>query len=243
MSDDLETSQHTVQTADGPMPVYQASPAQAPRGAVVVVQEAFGVTEHIEDVCRRLAAAGWLAAAPSLFHRQGAPVLRYDDFAAVRPIVTQLSAQGVRADVDACLGHFGSSGFEPARCAIVGFCMGGTVAFYTAVERSLGAAATFYGGGIASGRFGLPSQVEVAPTLLTPWFGAYGDRDRGIPPAEVDQLRAAAQRSSVDVEVVRYPNADHGFNCDDRPSVYDADAAADAWARTLAWFEDHIPAS
>lgn len=229
MSDDIQT--------------YEASPASPARGALVVVQEAFGVTEHIQDVCRRLAAAGWQAAAPALYHRQGAPVFSYGDLGAARPIMAQLSGADVQADVDACLRHFEALGFEPARTGIVGFCMGGSVAFYTAVERRLGGAVTFYGGGIASGRFGLPSQLEVAPRLRTPWLGLYGDADQSIPPSEVEALRAAADSSSVDVEVVRYPDAGHGFHCDDRPAAYHAGAAQDAWNRTLAWFDRHIPAS
>ncbi|MGH9078264.1 MAG: dienelactone hydrolase family protein [Acidimicrobiales bacterium] len=227
------------------MAAYQAEPeaGQPPgqaRGGVVVVQEAFGVTAHIESVCRRLAAAGWTAVAPALFHRQGAPVLRYDDYASVSPLMAGLEADGIRADIGAALDHLESCGFGPGRSAIVGFCMGGTIAFHTAVDRPLGAAASFYGGGLAEGRFGFPPQLERAKSLRTPMLGLYGDRDRSIPPDQVEALRQALAGARVPAQLVRYPDAEHGFNCDHRPEVYNPQAAGDAWGRTLDWFAAHV---
>jgi carboxymethylenebutenolidase len=232
----------TLETPDGPMPAYQATPQGAARGGVVVIQEAFGVTEHIEEVCRRFAAAGWSAVAPALFHRQGSPALSYDDRERLMPLMGKLSAEGIDLDVDAALAHLASLGFGAQRCAIVGFCMGGTVSFFTAHRLALGAASTFYGGGIAQGRFGYPTQLEVASELKTPWLGLYGDLDKGIPVDDVERLRAGAADAEVPTEVVRYAAADHGFHCDDRPAVFNRDAAADAWQRTLAWFDRHVTA-
>ena len=123
---------------------------------------------------------------------------------------------------------------------IVGFCMGGAVAFATAARVRLGAAATFYGGGILEGRFGAPPLVELAPGLLTAWIGFYGDADQGIPTGQVEELRAAVADADVAAELHRYPGAAHGFNCDDRPDSYNEAAATDAWARTLDWFAHHI---
>jgi carboxymethylenebutenolidase len=214
-------------------------PEQTPLGGVVVVQEAFGVTDHIEEVCRRLADIGWLAVAPHLFHRTGDPVLPYDDFSQVRPHMAALTGDGVLADVDAALAYIADAGFPVDTAGIVGFCMGGTVALYTAVERQIGAAVTFYGGGVASGRFGLPSQLEVAPRLRAPWLGLYGDHDRSIPVDEVERLAAAAAEADVPTEVVRYPDAGHGFHRDGSDSYVEA-AAGDAWMRTLDWFADNL---
>ena len=107
-------------------------------------------------------------------------------------------------------------------------------------RRALGGAVTFYGGGVAEGRFGLPSLIEQAPALQTPWLGLYGDIDQGIPVADVEHLRAATAAVGVPTEIVRYPEADHGFNCNDRPAVFNPSAAADAWSRTLGWFEQHL---
>jgi carboxymethylenebutenolidase len=239
----MPTTEVTLDTPDGPMPAYQATPdAGGARGGVVVIQEAFGVTEHIKDVARRFAAAGWAAVAPDLFHRDGSPVVAYDDIPSVMPLLGRLSAEGIAADVDAALAQLATLGFGPERSAIVGFCMGGSVVFGTAVRRSLGAAATFYGGGIAQGRFGLPNQLEVGADLQTPWLGLYGDLDQGIPVDEVERLRQVVAEAKVPAEVVRYPDADHGFHCNDRPAVFNQAAAADGWARTLAWFDAHVAA-
>jgi carboxymethylenebutenolidase len=230
----------TIETTDGPMPAYEASPEDQAKGGILVVQEAFGVTAHIEDVVRRLADAGWYAVAPAFFHRQGSPILAYDNLDAVMPLMGQLTAEGIGVDVAAALNHLERNEFTPAKIGIVGFCMGGSVSFYGATSRAVGAAVTFYGGGILEGRFGLPSLVNLAPLLETPWLGLYGDLDKGIPTEEVERLRSAVEAAPVPTEIVRYPDADHGFNCDDRPSVFNPTVAADAWQRMLAWFESQL---
>jgi carboxymethylenebutenolidase len=231
-----------ISTSDGVMPAALSAPA-FPRGAVVVVQEAFGVTPHLEAICHRLASVGWLAIAPALFHRQGSPVFAYDDLASVMPLMKTLTREGIETDLDASFGYLHARGFAMSRCAVVGFCMGGAVSMHAAVRTPVGAAVTFYGGGVASGRFGFPSLIDVAPDLQTPWLGLYADLDKGIPFADVELLRTAASTAIVATEVVRYPDAEHGFNCDDRITVYNATAAADAWQRTLAWFDQFIPTS
>ena len=231
-----------IATPDGPLDVYVATPSGAPKGGIVVIQEAFGITTHIESVCDLLAADGWVAIAPALFHRQETQVFPYDDIPAVMPAMSSLTLEGIDADLDAAFGYLAASGFAPAQTGIVGFCMGGSVTLYTAGNRSLGAAITFYGGGIGKGRFGFPPGLESGAHLRTPWLGLYGDRDLGIPIDEVEQLRAVASGCTVDSEVVRYEHGLHGFNCDDRPDVYDAEIAADARARMSAWFDRHLVA-
>jgi carboxymethylenebutenolidase len=222
---------------DTPLSVHE--PDGPPKGGIVVVQEAFGVNDHIEDVCRRLAAEGWLAVAPHLFHRSGDPKFGYDDMTQVRPHLEALTPDGVLADMDAALAHVAGVGTAVAAPGVVGFCMGGTVALITAVEREVGAAVTFYGGGVSQGRFGFPPLVELAPRLHAPWLGLYGDLDQGIPVADVEALRAAAATSDQPTELVRYPDAGHGFNCDQRASFHAA-SADDAWARMLAWFDRYL---
>jgi carboxymethylenebutenolidase len=208
-------------------------------GGVVVVQGAFGVTDHIEDVCERLARVGWLAVAPHLFHRTGDPVLPYDDFSQVRPHMAALTADGILADVDAALSYIDGAGFTADTAGIVGFCMGGTIALAVAAERQVGGAVTFYGSGILTGRFGFPPLVELAPRLRAPWLGLYGDQDKGIPVEEVEQLAAAAATAEVRTEVERYPAAGHGFHRDGSDAYVEA-AASDAWMRTLDWFADTL---
>jgi carboxymethylenebutenolidase len=231
-------AQITIDTPDGAMPAFEALPDGDAKGAIVVVQEAFGVTAHIEHIATRLAEAGWRAIAPAFFHRQGSPVLAYDDFASVMPLMKELTADGITVDLNGAFDYLTGAGFGESDLGIVGFCMGGSVTFYGATLRTLGAAVTFYGGGVAEGRFGLPSLIDQAPQLQTPWLGLFGDLDQSIPSEDVERLRQAA--AAVPTEVVRYPDADHGFNCDDRPAVFNPTAAADAFGRTLAWFDRYV---
>lgn len=229
----------SVDSAGSAMNLYESEPEGTARGAVVVVQEAFGVTEHIQDVCRRIATAGYHAVAPALFHRSGDPVIPYDDMPAVMPHLGELSKDGLEADIDATLEHLAGAGFSGTKVGIVGFCMGGSVVMLAAARHALGAAVTFYGGGVTAGRFGMPPLVELAPELKTPWLGLFGDADQSIPSDQVEALREAAKQASVPTEVVRYPEAEHGFHCDDRDSYHEV-SAKDAWKRTLGWFDAHM---
>jgi len=230
-----------VATADGAMGVYDAVPATPARAAVVVVQEAFGVNPHIRAVADRFAESGYRAVAPHLFHRTGDPELSYTDIDSIRPHMQALTEPGLLADLDGVLRYLAEGGFEAARVGIVGFCMGGSVAMFAGSRFDLGAAVSFYGGGVVEARMGMPSLLEVARELRCPWLGLYGDLDQGIPVEQVEALRSAAATASVDTEVVRYPEAGHGFHCDARPSAYHAASATDAWRRTLDWFGRYLP--
>jgi len=224
-------------TARTPLSIHE--PAGAPKGGTVVLQEAFGVNDHIEDVARRFAAEGWLAVAPHLFHRSGDPQFGYDDISLVTPHMKQLTAEGVLDDIDAAFARLAKAGIGTDRTGVVGFCMGGTIALVTAVRRDVGAAVTFYGGGIAEGRFGFGPLVAEAACLRAPWLGLYGDLDQGIPAADVERLRAAAASSGQPTEVVRYSDAGHGFHCDQRAAFHPT-SARDAWQRTVRWFDRHL---
>jgi len=232
---------HTVQTPDGPMDLYDAFSEQKPIGAVIVIQEAFGVNDYIRDVTRRFAAAGYHAVAPTMFHRAGGGTAPYDDFSKVMPLFRGVTDDGIVADVDATVGHLRAAGFDDAQIGIVGFCFGGRVTFLVATRRTLGAAVGFYGGGIVTQRmpFFQPLIGDTA-RLATPWLGLFGDADAGIPIADVEQLRETlAREATVDHEIVRYAGAEHGFHCDRRPSYQEA-AATDGWKRTLAWLGRHL---
>lgn len=232
----------TLTTADGDMALYDAEPTGEGRAAVIVAQEAFGVNPHIEDVTRRFASAGYRAVAPHLFHRTGDPVIEYGDYEKIVPQFAGLSVAGLLNDIDATIAYLAEADFTAPRIGVVGFCMGGTVAFLVAAHRRVGAAVTFYGSGVTEGRFGMKSMVDLASELKGPWLGLYGDEDGGIPVEQVEALRAALPQAAVDTEVVRYPGAGHGFHCDMRDD-YHADSAADAWNRTLAWFGTYLPES
>jgi len=206
-----------------------------------VIQEAFGVNEYVEDVTRRLAGEGYHAVAPHLFHRAGGGTAPYDDFNKVMPLFQGISDDGILMDVDAAVAHLRDAGFTDDKIGIVGFCMGGRVTFLVAVRRSLGAAVGFYGGGIVSSRFPVfPPLIDEAAQLKTPWLGLFGDQDDSIPVEDVERTRAELEAAAVDHEVVRYPDAGHGFHCDRREGHYNEAAAADGWQRTLAWFSSHL---
>ena len=227
-------------TAHGPMPLYEARPDGQVRGAVIVIQEAFGVNAHIEDVTRRFADAGYHAVAPHLFHRAGGGTAPYGDFSKVLPLYEHLDDGGILVDVDATRAHLHTAGWDDGQLGIVGFCFGGRVTFLVALRQRLGAAVGFYGGGIVTARFPqFPPLVDEAAGLQTPWLGLFGDRDQSIPVEDVERLRDALQSAPVPTEVVRYPDAEHGFHCDQR-DAYDETAAKDAWNRTLAWFDAHL---
>ncbi|MGH9016482.1 MAG: dienelactone hydrolase family protein [Acidimicrobiales bacterium] len=230
----------TLSSGGGDMAVYEAEPDGEVRGGVLVLQEAFGVNDHIEDVTRRFARAGYRAVAPHLFHRSGDEHLDYGNFEKIMPHMQALSEKGLLEDVDACLAHLAAAGLPAGRVGVVGFCMGGSVTFLVAARRVVGAAVTFYGGGVAEGRFGMAPLVEMAPSLQAPWLGLFGDQDQGIPVDQVEALRAAAAAAPVPTEIARYAEAGHGFHCDARPDSYNQDAAEDGWRRTLAWFAEYL---
>ncbi len=237
----MDTRTLTLDTPDGAMPVFEAVPGRAARGAVIVVQEAFGVNGHIEDVTRRFATAGYHAVAPHLFHRTGEGAYGYDDFSVVMPHMMALTDTGLLADIEATLDHLHASGWTDRQTGIVGFCMGGRVTFLAAGHLALGAAVGFYGGGVVNGRTEeMPSLLPLIPSMRTPWLGLFGDADASIPVEDVERLRDELNSGAdVDTVIVRYPGAEHGFHCDARPS-YDEAAAKDGWARTLEWLDGHL---
>lgn len=228
-----------LQVGAGTMGLYVAEPGTDARGAVIVLQEAFGVNDHIRDICERFADAGYAAVAPRLFHRSGDPELGYDDMQQVVPYVMQLQADEIEADMSATLEHLASLGFQGRRVAAVGFCLGGSISLVAGCYWPLGAAVSFYGGGITQGRFGLPPLLDLAPTLQTPWLGLFGDLDGSIPANEVEGLRAAIAQATPETVVVRYPDANHGFHCDARSSYHEV-SAKDAWQRTVAFLDEHL---
>ena len=203
---------------------------------VVVVQEVFGVSPWVLDVVRRFEAEGYAATAPALYHRLGETA--FEDLDAGREAMATLTGEGLLEDVDAAIDALG---VRRSRVAVVGFCMGGTVALFAGAMRELGAAVSFYGGGVTESRWeGVPPLVEVAPGLRTPWLGLYGTRDGGIPVEHVDALEAAARLAPVPTRVERY-DAGHAFFNDTRDDMYDAAASAAAWPLVLSWLRQNLP--
>jgi carboxymethylenebutenolidase len=200
-----------------------------------VLQEGFGVNEHIRDVADRFTDAGFFAVAPHLYHRDGSPEVPYDDVERAKLLMSHMSAEGLRNDLDATTDFLSSVGYSAPSIGAVGFCMGGSVAFYAATRPTFGASVSFYGGGITESRMGLAPLLELANEVRSPWLGLFGDLDAGIPVADVEQLRQAVSAAPVATEIVRYPNANHGFHCDARPGVFNDEAALDAFGRAVAF--------
>jgi carboxymethylenebutenolidase len=232
----------TLTTSDGSMRTYEVTPAGGPASsAVIVIPEAFGLNDHIETITEHIAEAGHFGLGLDIFHRSGGGTAPYDDFSKVLPLFEGLTDDGLLTDVDAAREHLHSAGIEDDHIGIVGFCFGGRVTFLAAVRRALGAAVGFYGGGIVTARFPqFPPLVDESSSMQTPWLGLFGDADESIPVEDVEQLRSTLDaQAPVAHDVVRFAGAQHGFNCDQRPS-YDPEAAADAWQRTLEWFGTHL---
>ena len=217
--------------ADGfVFPAYVAEPQGAPKGAVVVLQEIFGVNSHIRNVTDGYAAQGYLAVAPSTFHRVKPGVeLGYtqDDMGAgiaLKTAVEELPAPGVLRDIEAAIAHASRAG----KVGIVGYCWGGLLTWRSACELpGLSAASAYYGGGVTT-------PAEAARKPRCPTMAHFGERDHWIPMDTVEAFKKA--QPGVEVHVYA---ADHGFNCDQRGS-YDAAAAKLALERTLAFFAKHL---
>ena len=220
-------------SADGfVVPAWVARPEGAPRGAVVVLQEIFGVNWHIRAVTDRLAASGYLAVAPATFARVRAGVeLGYEaqdmqDGMALKAAVEALPAPGVMPDIQAAIDYAAAQ--SGCKVGIVGFCWGGLLTWRAACTlQGLAAAVPYYGGGMTS-----PAETARQPQV--PVLAHFGERDHWIPLEGVQ----AFGRAHPQVQVHVYA-ADHGFHCDHRGS-YDEAAALTAWDRTLAFFGQHL---
>ncbi|MEU9021224.1 dienelactone hydrolase family protein [Actinomadura sp. NPDC048394] len=230
----------TVETADGPMRVYAARPDAPADRAVVVLQEAFGVNDHIQDIARRFAARGFLALAPDLFHRTGVATLGYDQHAEAMPLIGAIGPDAIVTDVGAVVGHLsGVEGVPADRTAVVGFCFGGRAAF-TAATAIPGLAATvvFYGPGIAAGPHAV---LDRAGTIDAPMLLHVGAEDPTIPADQVKAIDAALQDAGADFDQYVYEDAGHAFACDARPHMYRSGPAETAWERTHAFLDRHLP--
>jgi carboxymethylenebutenolidase len=241
-ADGLIAGEVAIPTGDSEIPGYRAMPEKGKTFPVVlVVQEIFGVHEHIKDLCRRLANAGYLAIAPELYARQG-DVSGMEDIQEIRDkVVSKVPDSQVMSDLDSAAAWAEKSGkVDLSRLAITGFCWGGrAVWLYAAHSNRVKAGAAWYGQlvhPITEHR--TKTSLDVAGSLKFPVLGLYGGQDAGIPLEHVEAMRAALRAVRSPSEIILYPDAQHGFNADYRPSYNDADAK-DAWKRMLDWFKKH----
>src|ERR1700674_2937983 len=206
---------------------YRADPSGPAKGGVVVIQEIFGVNHHIRAVCDRLASEGYAAVAPALFDRQ---VKNFecgytpDEIADARKFVANPDGGAMLKDPQAAIDELKGSG----PIAIMGFCMGGTIAFLSAAKlNGLSAAVCYYGGQIAKNADEKPK----VPTMMH-----FGEKDASIPMSDVDLIK---QKRGADSEIHVYADAAHGFHCDERGSFHDPSAKL-AWQRSLEFLKKQM---
>ena len=213
----------------GRAPGYLARPDDnVSHPGVVVIQEWWGLEPHIKDVAARFAREGFVALAPDLY--RGVVVSEPDE---ARKLAMGLDREQAARDIQGALSYLkGLASVVPKRMGVVGFCMGGSLALFTACRSpDVGAAAVFYGGM-------MPADEDLA-RLSAPVLGLYGEEDAGIPLASVEKLRETLQRAGKTHKIHVYPGAGHAFFNDTRPS-HRPEAARDAWERTLAWFQRYL---
>ncbi len=238
-ADGLTAGEVKIPVKDGTIPAYRAMPAKGSKFPVVlVVQEIFGVHEHIKDICRRFAKQGYLAVAPEMYARQG-DVSGLSNFPDILKIVSKVPDAQVMSDLDAAVAWAGSNGGNTAKLAVTGFCWGGRVVWlYAAHNPKLKAGVAWYGRLVGQASDNTPKHpVDVAGGVNAPILGLYAGKDQGIPLDTVEKMRAALRDAKkAKSEIIVYPDAQHGFHADYRPS-YNKTDAEDGWRRLLAHFK------
>jgi len=238
----LTAGEVKIPTSGGDIPAYRAMPnSGGPFSVVLVVQEIFGVHEHIKDVCRRLAKLGYLAIAPEMYARQGDVSKMTDINEIISKVVSKVPDAQVMADLDATVAWAEKSGKgEVDKLGITGFCWGGRVVWlYAAHSTRLKAGVAWYGRLVGQASDLTPKYpVDVAATLKAPVLGLYGGADSGIPPETVEQMQKALQAAKSPSQIVLYPDTPHGFYADYRPS-YRKDEAQNGWQRLQEWFKKY----
>ncbi len=241
----LSLTEGTVTSAGFPVPVYGARPSGAGRyPAVIVVPEIWGMHEYIRDVVRRFGRQGFFAVAFEPYARDGG-VLQLPDRAAVGKVVNAVPDERVMGDLDAIVDYLKKlAAVRGDRIGINGFCRGGLYSLlFAARSPDIKAVVSWYGQLKPAKTAGIRTvgPLDVAAQIQAPVLGLYGGADQGIPVADVKEMEAALRAAGRTAEFVIYPDAPHAFHADYRPS-YREDAAKDAWARCLSWFNTYLKA-
>ena len=208
---------------------YLSIPEQGSGPGVIVIQEWWGLVDHIKDVCDRFADEGFVALAPDLYH--GKTTKSPDE---AGKLMMAMRIDEAERDLTAAAEYLSThDAVTSERAGVVGFCMGGALALYTATKNPhIGACVVFYGGH--------PNVKPDLPNLHAPMLGLYAERDGFVTPASVRELESKLQELGKAVEVVIYPGTDHAFFNDTRPEVYNAGAAEDSWRRTVEFLRKHL---
>jgi carboxymethylenebutenolidase len=208
---------------------YLATPKTVQGPGVVVIQEWWGLVDHIKDVCDRFAAEGFVALAPDFYHGE---IAKSPDEAGKMMMALRIdeAEKDLKGAIDYLLAHAATSS---SKVGTVGFCMGGALSLYAATKNeNVGACVVFYGGH--------PNVKPDLANLKSPVLGIYGERDKSVSPSVVHELERKLKELGKSFEYHIYPGADHAFFNDTRPTVYNAEAAADAWTRTVGFLRSHL---
>lgn len=233
-----------IQTSNGVMPAYRAMPDK--KGGkfpvVMVVHEIFGVHEWIQDICRRFAKLGYMAVAPALYFRVGEVTDLKNPDQIQRQVFSKIPDTESMADLDSTVAWAAKNSGNTKKLSITGFCWGGRIVWlYAAHNKDLDAGAAWYGRVVPTPNSPVNSAqpktpIDYAADLKAPVIGLYGGQDKGIPLEGVNQMKEAIAKGKTGSQIVVYPDADHGFLADYRPTFH-KESAEDAWAKTIAWFK------
>jgi carboxymethylenebutenolidase len=239
----MDVSNTTVQlnTADGKMDAYVAQPRDGGSyPGIVVIQEAFGVNDHIKKVTERIAAEGYVAVAPDIYHRESERIIPYAEMPKAIAALQRVIDSKAMEDVGAAIAHLkAQNNVKTSAIGVVGFCMGGRLTYLAAAQyaNDIKCAVPFYGGGIPMGN---PSPLSRTKEIKQPMLLFFGAKDQLIPKEHVDQIRAQLTANNVPFQMEVYPDAGHGFFCDDRAMSYNQQAAKDAWEKVKVFFAQHL---
>ena len=238
----MDVSNSTVQlnTSDGKMDAYVAQPKEGGSyPGVVVIQEAFGVNDHMKKVTDRIAAEGYVAVCPDIYHRESERVIPFSDMAKAIATLQRVQDPKAMEDVGAAIAHLKSQGnVKAGSIGVVGFCMGGRLTYLAAAHhaKDVKCAVPYYGGGIPMGN---PSPLSRTGEIKCPMYLFFGAKDQLIPMDQVEQIKTELTAKQVPFQMEIYADAGHGFFCDERGS-YNEKAATDAWDKTKSFLAQHL---
>jgi carboxymethylenebutenolidase len=222
------------------MAAYEAKPKEGGSyPGIVVLMEAFGLNDHIKKVTERIAQEGYVAIAPDLYHREAERLVPYSDLQKAVGIMNKLQDSKIMDDVGAAIAHLKSqSNVKAGSIGVTGFCMGGRFTYLAAAHhnKDVKAAVPFYPGGVPMGN---PSPLSRTGEIKCPIYLFFGGKDPLIPQEHVDKINAELTDKKINFQLKLYPEATHGFFCDERPS-YHPDSAKDAWEKFKSFFAQHL---
>ena len=237
---DISSSTVQLNTSGGKMEAYVAQPKDGGSyPGIVVIQEAFGVNGHMKNVTDRIAAEGYVAIAPDIYHREPERIIPFSDMAKAIATLQRVQDPQAMEDVGAAIAHLKSQrNVKAGSLGVIGFCMGGRLTYLTAAHHAndVKCAVPYYGGGITMGN---PSPLSRTGEIKCPMYLFFGAKDQLIPMDQVDQINSELATKKVPFQMKIYPEAGHGFFCDERGS-YNEKSAQDAWEKTKSFFAQYL---